>query len=72
MTNSAVNSYETVGLYSALTGDHDMRAYKVVIFNSAMVSDMVSTPKDDVISDLYKRLNSVIFENKTVFSYRVL
>ena len=65
-----VDANETVLLNIHMTRDHCMRGDKAVICNTAVVTDMVSTPHDDVVPYLGEGLDDVVLKNEAVFSDR--
>ena len=51
----------------AMPGKHNMRSKKHMIVNSAMMSDMIAAPENNIVANSGKRLEGIIFKNKTIF-----
>src|SRR5436189_3345462 len=64
--DGSVHTEETIWLDSAATGDDHMGGDHYVVFDDTVVADMISTPHHDVVAKLYKRLNGIVLEDKTI------
>lgn len=53
---------------SAKPGDHDVRRDKAMIHDRGVVSNMISTPEDDIIADGHKRLDDIVFKDKAMLA----
>src|SRR5262249_28092281 len=55
-----------------MAGYDDVRCDKAVILDRRVVPDMVPAPQGNVVTNPYKRLNGVVFEDETVLAGPVI
>src|SRR2546426_7132112 len=61
-----IHAKKTKRLNGAGAGDDHMRCYRHMIFDYAVMSNVVTTPQNDVTPNFDERLNGIVFKDKTV------
>jgi hypothetical protein len=70
VTHCRIDAEEARLLDCAVSRQDDMRCEEDMIGDRAVMADVISAPKNDVVSDRHKGLNCVVFENETIVADR--
>jgi hypothetical protein len=71
MDNSSLSSNMAFVSDRAVASDADLRRHKAMVSDAAVMTNMVSTPHDRIMSYLGEGLYRVVFEDNAVLSYVV-
>ena len=58
-------------MYYAVSGQNNVRGEKYVVVNRRMMSNVISRPQYDVVSNRNERLDGVVFQDEAVLSNAV-
>src|SRR5204862_6862275 len=68
VADGGINTEKGIGLHHAMTRQDNVGCERDMILDRAVMPNVVTTPKDDVVSNGRERLNGIIFQEEGIVS----